>query len=178
MSSTDRPEVKRFMADTYYGYGGQPTMQQCVLATDYDALEVESRDWRARYLEAADILKTRVVEQSSLTKRITELEGALRKSSGGYDDDEGRLLLKRATSVEQTCRWPVTSDDAEWLKNPHNVVHPYVCFPVEDLGEAPYCPNCGKRIEISGEQTDEIAEQQIENYYANGGTPMEEEMGG
>ena len=44
MSSTDRPEVKRFMADTYYGYGGQPTMQQCVLATDYDALEVESRD--------------------------------------------------------------------------------------------------------------------------------------
>ena len=25
---------------------------------------------------------------------------------------------------------------------------------------------------------DEIAEQQIEDYYANGGTPMEEEMGG
>ena len=44
MSSTDRPKVKRFMADTYLGFGGEPIMKQCVLAADYDALEADRDD--------------------------------------------------------------------------------------------------------------------------------------
>ena len=102
MSNTDRPTRPESWPAYYQG----PDHYRKPEADAYmNALEAESRDWRARYLEAADILKTRVVEQSWLTKRIAELEAGRSAAIQSWETEHDRVteLVTENRELLGTC---------------------------------------------------------------------------